>query len=77
MAISTDSDTISYHFVVSCRIAIDVMRRAGINETLIAVVIQDVRSATLNEEFHRLQELIRLNPPTHHPHGTMAEAIKR
>ncbi len=66
---------ITMTFMLNCRHAINTMRRAGINDVLIATVIQDVRSATLNEEFNRLQELIRLNPPTHHPHGVIADAL--
>jgi hypothetical protein len=75
--ISDDPNTIPRYFITTCRTAINTMRHAGINEVLIACVIQDIRSATLNEEFGRLQEIVRTNPPTHHPHGTMAEAINQ
>lgn len=75
--ISDDPNTIPHYFVMACRNAINTMRCAGINEVLIACIVQDIRSATLSEEFGRLQELIRTNPPTHHPHGTMAEAINQ
>ncbi len=51
------------------------MRRAGMNETLIACVIQDVRSATLNEEFRRIVNLVTYSPPHHHSFSDTSRGI--
>lgn len=67
---------IDFIFLSRIRQAIATMRRAGINETLIGCIVTEIRSAAINGEFERLQELIRLNPPQHVPHGYMAEQVK-
>ncbi len=52
------------------------MKNANMNDIQIACVINEIRSHSLNEEFRRLQELLRLNPPKHHPFGVMKNSIK-
>ncbi len=63
-------------FILNCQSSIQMMRRAGMNEIQIACIITEIRSHSLNEEFRRLQELIRLSPPKHHPHGVFEDEIK-
>jgi hypothetical protein len=63
-------------FLGSVSKAVADMRRHGMNDAVIACVIQDVRSATLNEEFRRLQELVRLNPPQHDSWSVLHTEIK-
>jgi hypothetical protein len=63
-------------FLLSCLNAIRDMRRHGMNDTLIACIIQDIRSATLNEEFRRCIDLVANNPPKHHHHGEIQDAMK-
>ena len=53
------------------------MREAGINDVLIAVIVTEIRSAAVAEEFRRLQYLASRNPPEHFPFGEMREAINR
>lgn len=62
-------------FLLNCRVAVQTMRQAGINETLIATIVQDIRSATLNEEYRRLYQLVLQHPPQHHRFGDMQDAI--
>lgn len=63
-------------FISRCRMAIDTMRRAGINETLIGCVLTEVRSAAISGEFYRIQRLMELNPPKHYAHGEMCDIVK-
>lgn len=58
---------ISPWFLLNCKRAIEDMKRHGMNSTIIACVINEIRSVTLNEEYYRLTELLRLNPPDHRP----------
>jgi hypothetical protein len=64
-------------FVSRCRTAIEMMREEGMNETRIAVVLTTIRSAALSQEFFRLQELVRTNPPTHLSHGAMMDIARK
>ena len=57
-------------------VAITIMREAGISDTLIAIVVTEIRSRAISEESVRLQELQRQNPPTHFPWPEMQDAIK-
>ena len=65
-----------FGFAVSCRYAIDKMREAGMNDAIIATVIMEVRSQALSEEFWRLQELQRLNPPKHDSWTALYHTLK-
>jgi hypothetical protein len=52
------------------------LREAGLNETIIASIVTDIRSASISAEFYRIQRLMELNPPHHMAHGAMREALK-
>lgn len=67
----------SHLFLLGCHKPINIMRKAGLNDGIIASIIQDIRSYTLNEEFNRLKELMIANPPHHHPWGEMFDAIEK
>jgi len=63
-------------FILKCRNTINSMRSAGMSETLIACAIQEIRSAALSEEFHRITEFIENNPPEFHHYSDVKRAIK-
>jgi hypothetical protein len=73
--LASDPREIPPSFALRCGKSIQTMRRAGLNDIQIACILQDARSCALSEEFTRLQELVRQNPPKHHPHGEMAGLI--
>lgn len=64
-------------FIARCSTAIRMMREAGINEVRLACVLTEVRSAALSQEYFRVTELLRLNPPRHLPHGEMADIVEK
>ena len=66
---------ISPLFLSGCRESVRIMRAAGINESLIACVITDIRSAALTEERLRMDNLIRENPPTYYDFGTVRKEL--
>ena len=55
------------YFVSRCANAVESMRRYGMNEHIISLVISEIRSFAVSEEFLRIQEMIRATPP-HHTH---------
>lgn len=57
-------------FISRCRTSIEVMRQHGVNETLIGVVLAEVRSAAVSE-------LILVNPPRHFAQGEMEDALPK
>ena len=63
-------------FLMQCRQAIKMMLEEGISEMRIAVILQDIRSATLNEEYRRIKNLVEDNPPHHHRCGEILDAVK-
>ena len=67
---------VSHNFIFSCYRAIETMRQAGLNDTLIACVLSEVRAAAIFEERQRLEILLRANPPHHPPHGVIAKQIE-
>lgn len=67
---------VDHNFFYRIRSAVGTMREAGINETLIGIIVQDIRSATLQEEFNRLRNLITDSPPKHDTCFDMAYDIK-
>jgi hypothetical protein len=70
----TDLDT--FNFLCGCRDAIQAMRDAKMGEGIIGLVVNEIRSAAINSEFRRLQELTRLNPPKHMTWVEMGDAIR-
>lgn len=70
-----DKNGIDHNFIGGCRYAIRDMRDAGMNETAIACVVTEIRSAAVNEATQRLRVLLDGNRPRHHAHGHMAKAI--
>jgi hypothetical protein len=52
-------------FLMSSRQAIATMREDGMNETRIACVVTEIRSAAIQEERLRLRRLMDDNPPNH------------
>lgn len=66
---------ISPVFISMIARAIELMVRAGMDDVLIACVIQDIRSQTLNEEHLRRERLTVNNPPHHNTIGEITEAM--
>jgi hypothetical protein len=69
-------DKVDHNFISGCLQAIADMRGAGINDTLIACILSDVRAAAIREERMRVEVLIRDNPPVYLPSRAYADAIK-
>jgi len=63
-------------FLLRCRDSVACMRGAGLSDAQIACVVGDIRSASLSEEFWRVQQLLGKNPPHHHRWGDMMDAIR-
>lgn len=66
---------ISDTFLFSIRSAVETMRRSGLNDVIIGTVVQDIRSASLNEEYRRHNQLLVNNPPEHDTCFAIAEKI--
>lgn len=66
---------VDHNFIAGCRNAIDDMRRAGMNETIIACVLCDVRAAAIREERQRIEDVMREAPPHHPTHGEMSRKV--
>ena len=67
--------TIDHGFISMCRQEVEDMRRAGMNETMIACVVTGIRAAAINAEFLRVKLLLDANPPYHAPWPHMKVAI--
>lgn len=65
-----------FTFMLQCRHAVHIMENHGISSALRAVIIQDIRSAAINEEFHRIRDMVTLNPPKHHTWLETENALK-
>jgi len=63
-------------FISRCKTAIEMMREEDMNETRIACVLTEIRSAALSQHFTKVRELIEANPPKHLSHGEMMNLIK-
>jgi hypothetical protein len=75
--ITTPTETPVIHplFLLGIRNAVTMMRDASINPTMIACIVQDIRSQTLNEEFRRLRRIVETHPPHHHTFSEIMDAI--
>jgi hypothetical protein len=66
---------VDHNFLSGCRAAIESMRGAGMNDSLIACVLTEVRAA-IREERMRVEALLGANPPVHLPSGQYVDAMK-
>jgi hypothetical protein len=70
--------TMAYgQFLIRCRSAISMMREAGMHDAQIACVVDEIRAAVVNDEFHRIKTIIDQCPPDHQPWGVILDEIKR
>jgi 5-formaminoimidazole-4-carboxamide-1-beta-D-ribofuranosyl 5'-monophosphate synthetase len=63
--------------LVNIHSAVNSMKAAKINDFQIAVIVNEIRSAAISEEFSRIQNLISQNPPTHVPGGECFIIMKK
>jgi hypothetical protein len=66
------SEHIDPIFLVWARNAIRTLQDSDLNDTLIACVVTEIRSAAIHEERLRQQRLQDANPPHHAGHTEMA-----
>ena len=55
--------------------AIVTMQNHGMSSLDMAIIINEIRSAAINMEFHRLQRLLELHPPHHYTYIEMEDLI--
>jgi hypothetical protein len=63
-------------FLSRVRPSIEMMKQANMNEVQIACILTEIRSAAISEEFFRLEQLLKKNPPTHYHLDDMLIKIK-
>ncbi len=62
-------------FLVWARGAIETLQGSDLNDTLIACVVTEIRSAAIHEERLRQQALQERNPPCHASHSSVARLL--
>lgn len=69
------SEHIDPIFLVWARNAIRTLQDSNLNDTLIACVVTEIRSAAIHEERLRQQRLQDTNPPCHASHSSVARLL--